>query len=181
MLVGYCRVSTIHQRLDRQLDALRAAGCERIYAEKVSARSIRGRPELSKAIDSLGAGDVLVFAEWDRCTRSLSDGIQIMGKIGARGAAIRVLDREHLDLTTPLGRGLLALLSALAEDERERIVRRANEGRTAARKRGVTMGRKPKMTAHQRKRADQMMAEGMSLREIAREFNVHHTTISRLK
>lgn len=181
MFVGYARVSAAHQTLDRQLGALRAAGCEKVFAEKASARSIRGRPELDKAIDALGTGDVLVVAEWDRATRSMLDGITIMQRVHARGAAIKVLDKPHLDLTTKIGQGFLAFLSALAEDERERIVKRAQDGRAAARERGVKMGRKPKMTAHQRKRADQMMAEGMSLREIAREFNVHHTTISRLK
>ncbi len=181
MFVGYARVSAAHQNLDRQLGALRAAGCYKVYAERVTARSIRGRPELEKAIDALGTGDVLVLAEWDRATRSMMDGIAIMQRVHARGATIKVLDRPHLDLTTKIGQGFLAFLSALAEDERERIVHRAGEGRKAARKRGVVMGRKPKLTDHQRRRADEMMAAGMSLREIAREFNVHHSTISRMK
>lgn len=181
MLIGYARVSTIQQNLDRQLGALRAAGCTLIFAEKASGKAMRGRPELEKAIDALGTGDVLVLAEWDRATRSMLDGIQIMQRVHARGAAIKVLDKPHLDLTTKIGQGFLAFLSALAEDERERIVHRANEGRNAARTRGVVLGRKPKLTDHQRRRADEMMAAGMSLREIAREFNVHHSTISRMK
>jgi len=181
VLVGYARFSAAHQSLDRQLGALRAAGCKKIYAEKATVRSIQGRPELEKAIDALGVGDVLVLGEWDRATRSMMDGIAIMQRVHARGAAIKVLDKPHLDLTTKIGQSFLAFLSALAEDERERIVKRGGDGRAAARKRGVHMGRKPKLTAHQRHRADQMMSEGKSLREIAREFNVHHSTISRMK
>lgn len=181
MLIGYARVSTMHQNLDRQLGALRAAGCKRIFAEKASGKDVKGRPELEKAIDALGADDVLVLAEWCRGTRSMMDGITIMQRVHARGAAIKVLDKPHLDLTTKIGQGFLAFLSALAEDERERIAKRAQDGRAAARKRGVKMGRKPKLTAHQRRRVDEMIAEGRSLREIAKDFGVHHSSISRMK
>src|SRR5947207_14576595 len=124
-LIGYARVSTVHQHLDRQLGALRAAGCKTIFAEKASGKDVRGRPELERAIDQLGAGDVLVLAEWDRATRSMMDGIAIMQRVHARGAAIKVLDKPHLDLTTAIGKDFLAFLSALAEDERERIHKRA--------------------------------------------------------
>ena len=95
---------------------------------------------MEKAIEQLGTGDVLVVAEWDRATRSMFDGIAIMQRVHARGAFIKVLDKPHLDLTTPLGRGFLGFLSALAEDERERITKRAADGRKAAVARGVHMG-----------------------------------------
>lgn len=181
MLIGYARVSTIHQNLDRQIGALRAAGCATIFAEKASGRDVKGRPELEKAINALGTGDVLVLAEWDRATRSMFDGIAIMQRVHARGAAIKVLDKPHLDLTTPIGQGFLAFLSALAQDERERINKRANDGRTEARRAGKRFGRKPKLTEHQRGRAREMIGQGMKLRAIAREFNVHHSTISKLR
>jgi DNA invertase Pin-like site-specific DNA recombinase len=102
-----------------------AEGCARVFQEKASGRSARNRTELEKAISSLGTGDVLVLAEWDRCTRSMLDGVAIIERINARGALLKVLDRPHLDLTTPIGRGFIAFLSAMAEDERERIVKRA--------------------------------------------------------
>jgi DNA invertase Pin-like site-specific DNA recombinase len=85
---------------------------------------VKGRPELERAIDELGANDVLVLA-----TRSMMDGITIMQRVHARGAAIKVLDKPHLDLTTKIGQGFLAFLSALAEDERERSHKRASDGR----------------------------------------------------
>jgi len=97
VLVGYARFSAAHQSLDRQLGALRAAGCKKIYAEKATVRSIQGRPELEKAIDALGVGDVLVLGEWDRATRSMMDGIAIMQRVHARGAAIKVLDKPPSD------------------------------------------------------------------------------------
>src|SRR5262250_1432535 len=93
---------------------------------------------------------VVVVAEWDRATRSMMDGVHIIERIHARGAMIKVLDKPHLDLTTPIGRGFIAFLSALAEDERQRIVGRANAGRAVAKARGVKFGRKPKLTDRQR-------------------------------
>lgn len=181
MLIGYARVSTIHQNLDRQLGSLRGAGCETLFAEKASGKDVKGRPELEKAIDALGAGDVLVLAEWDRATRSMFDGIAIMQRVHARGAAIKVLDKPLLDLTTKIGQGFLAFLSALAEDERERIVRRAKDGRAAAQRVGTKFGRKPKLNATQQARARDLLSKGAGVRSVADEMNVHYSTISRLQ
>ncbi len=180
MLIGYARVSTKGQNLDRQIGALNAARVDKIFREKESAKSVKGRPELEKAIDALGAEDVLVIAEWDRATRSMMDGITIIQRVAERGAAVRVLDKLWLDLTTPMGKGILAFLSALAEDERERITRRANEGRAIAKANGVQFGRKPKLTQHQRQLALRRRSEGESCRSIAKDLGVAHTTISRL-
>jgi DNA invertase Pin-like site-specific DNA recombinase len=177
--IGYARMSTSAQSLDRQIGALRAERCHEVYREKASGKAVKGRPQLEKAIDALGRGDVLVVAEWDRATRSMMDGVHIIERIHARGAMIKVLDKPHLDLTTPIGRSFIAFLSALAEDERQRIVKRANDGRAAARKRGVHMGRKPKLTDLQRRVACQRIAKGESARSIAREWGVAHTTVAR--
>ena len=84
--IGYARVSTITQNLDRQIGALRAERCQEIYREKASGKADKGRPQLEKAIDALGTGDVLVVAEWDRATRSMMDGVHIIERIHARGA-----------------------------------------------------------------------------------------------
>jgi DNA invertase Pin-like site-specific DNA recombinase len=178
--IGYARVSGSHQNLDRQLGTLRAERCDVVYREKASGKSTHGRPELEKAIDALGRGDVLVVAEWDRATRSMMDGVHIIERIHARGALIKVLDKPHLDLTTPIGRGFIAFLSALAEDERQRIVGRANAGRKAARARGVKFGRKPKLTVHQQAEALKRLDKGETARAIGRDLNVHHATIIRL-
>src|SRR4029450_7153728 len=109
-------------------------GCESIFQEKASGRSTTGRP---------------VLPEWDRATRSMLDGIQII--VAAPGALVKVLDRPYLDLTSTMRQGILAFLSALAQDERERIVKRAQDGRMAARARGVQFGRKPKLTETQQR------------------------------
>lgn len=87
-----------------------------------------------------------MVAEWDRATRSIFDSIEIIKRIHARNAYIKVFDEPHLDLTTPLGRRFIAILSAMAEDERGRILKRANDGRVAAKAKGTRFGRKPKLT-----------------------------------
>ena len=92
----------------------------------------------------------------------------------------RCWTKPHLDLTAPLGRGFIAFLSAMAEGERHRIVKRANEGRAAARKRGTRFGRKPKLTDHEQAEALKRMAAGESCRAIGRTMGVHHATIARL-
>lgn len=92
----------------------------------------------------------------------------------------KVLDKPHLDLTTPIGRGFIAFLSALAEDERQRILKRANDGRRAARARGTKFGRKLKLSQHQQAEALKRFRDGESCRQIAKTFGVHHATISRL-
>jgi len=180
MFIGYARVSTQHQNLDRQIAALRKARCATIFTEKASGKSTKGRPELEKAIDALGTGDVFVLAEWDRATRSMTDGLKIIQRVADRGARLKVLDRSYLDLTTTLGQGILAFLSALAQDERERIVKRAEDGRRAAKAKGVKMGRKPKLTDHQVATARARLQSGESCRAIARDMGVHHVTISRI-
>lgn len=181
MLIGYARVSTKAQNLDRQIAALNTAKVDRIFREKASAKTAKGRPELEKAIDALGTDDVFVIAEWDRATRSMMDGITIIQRVADRGALVRVLDKPWLDLTTPMGKGILAFLSALAEDERERITRRANEGRAVAKANGARFGPKPKLTEHQRQLALRRRADGESCRAIAKDLGVAHTTISRLQ
>lgn len=180
MRIGYCRVSTTTQNLDRQIAALRTEGCDKIYREKASGKSLKGRPQLDKAIDALGTDDILVVAEWDRATRSMQDGLNIMQRVADRDALVKVLDKPFLDLTTPMGKGILAFMSALAEDERERIIRRAAEGREIARGKNVRFGRKPILSADQQQAVRNRLANGESCRQVAKDFRVSPATISRL-
>ena len=180
MLIGYARVSTLGQNLDRQIAALNAAGCTRIFAEKASGKALHNRPELERALSSLPTGGTLVLAEWDRCTRSMLDGIAILTRVHGMGAAVKVLDRPYLDLTTPIGKGILALLSALAEDERHRIVSRAAEGRRIAKAKGKSLGRRRLLSPEQQLAALEALAAGESARSVASRYRVHHSTITRL-
>lgn len=179
MKIGYCRVSSLGQNLDRQIEVLTEIGCDSIYEEKISGKHLKNRPQLEKAIRALQPGDTFIIAEWDRATRSLYDGIDIMRRIHSLGAIIKILDKPHLDLSTALGQGFLAFLSAMAQDERERINKRSAAGRKIAMETGVRFGRNPKLTALQLQTVSQLKAEGKTCREIAALFNVSHSTISR--
>src|SRR4051794_680714 len=178
--IGYARVSTQQQDLARQIRALKREGCDPIYSDKASGSSMTGRPQLARALDDLDAGRELVIAEWDRATRSMWDGLQIIKAVIDAGAAIKVLDRSYIDLTTPMGRGFMAMLSAMAEDERLRIIKRTHEGRQIARAKGVRMGRKPKLTPHQQQEARRRIAKGEPTRDLAKSYGVSISTISRL-
>ena len=135
MRIGYARVSTQDQSLDRQRDQLRWEGCERIYEEKVSgARS--DRPELVRMLDALREGDVVVVAELSRLSRSVRDLFGIVGQIHEAGAEIKSLKEPWLDTTTPQGRLLFTFFSGISEFERELIRQRTLEGMAAARARG---------------------------------------------
>lgn len=102
MKTGYARVSTLAQNLDRQIAALKAEGCDLIYPEKASGKDVRNHLQLARAIVALQEDDVFIVAEWDRTTRSFTDGVNIKAEVGQRKATMKVLDRPLLDLTEPL-------------------------------------------------------------------------------
>src|SRR5271157_4134853 len=179
-LIGYARVSTQQQDLARQTKALKRLGCAAIYSDKASGKSMAGRPELTRALEDLDAGDEFVIAEWDRATRSMWDGLQIIKAVIDAGASIKVLDRSYIDLRTPMGRGFMAIMSAMAEDERLRIIKRTHEGRKIAQAKGVRMGRKPILTPHQMTEARKCLAKGELTRDLAKSYSVSVSTISRL-
>ena len=178
MIFGYARVSTDDQTLDAQLDALKEAGAQRIFKEKVSGKT-RERTELSKLLDQLRANDVVVVTKYDRLARSLRDLTEIVEQIREKGAGFRSLG-EDIDTTTPAGRLVFHVFGSIAEFERERLVERTKEGLAAARKRGRVGGRRPVLNADQKEAVRRMRdEEKRSLAEIARIFNVSKQTISR--
>ena len=140
MRIGYARVSTQDQNLDRQRDQLRHDGCERIYEEKVSGAK-SDRPELGRMLDALREGDVVVVAELSRLSRSVRDLFDIVSRIDTVGAQIKSLKEPWLDTTTPHGRLLFTFFSGISEFERDLIRQRTLEGMAAARARGRLGGR----------------------------------------
>jgi len=175
--IGYARVSTKAQELERQIRALKAERCDEIFKDTASGKSLAGRPQLREALDGLAPGDELVIAEWDRATRSMWDGLQILKGIIDAEATIRVLDRANIDLTSPIGRGFMAFISAMAEDERLRIIKRTHEGRAIARENGVKMGRKFRLNDVQRAEARQRLANGEAADHLAKLYGVSRATI----
>ena len=141
MLVGYARVSTQEQDLALQLDALRAAGCTKVYEEKASGAQ-RERPELKAALGYMRQGDTLVVWKLDRLARSLKQLIETVEAMGEQGLGLRSLT-EAIDTTTAGGKLVFHLFAALAEFERGVIRERTLAGLQAARARGRTGGRPP--------------------------------------
>jgi DNA invertase Pin-like site-specific DNA recombinase len=158
---------------------LRAAGCTKIYGEKVSG-AWSDRPELAKLIKRLDQGDVLIVTRLDRLARSTRDLLNILDAIGKAGAGCKSLGDAWADTTTPHGRLMLTVLGGLAEFERELIIARTGEGRTRAKARGVKFGRPAVLTPHQRREAMERLANGEAQADVARSFNVSQATISRL-
>jgi DNA invertase Pin-like site-specific DNA recombinase len=179
MIVGYARVSTDGQTLDAQQSALRQAGATQIYAEKVSG-VVTDRKALGKALAALGEGDVLLVTRLDRLARSTRDLLNVLDTVSKAGAGFRSLADSWCDTTTAHGKLLITILGGLAEYERSLILARTSEGRTRAKARGVKFGRKPTLTPHQQAEALARRAAGEALVDIARTYNVSHSTISRL-
>ena len=177
---GYARVSTDGQTLDAQIAQLKAAGAEKVFREKVSGARAN-RPELARLMRELASGDVVLVTRLDRLARSTRDLLNTLASVTEKGAGFRSLHDAWADTTTPHGRLMLTVLAGLAEFERELIRARTGEGRERAKARGVRLGRKPKLTAHQIREALARREAGEPLTEIARSYAVSHSTISRLQ
>lgn len=178
--IGYARVSTDGQSLEVQREALTAAGCTKVYQEKISgARS--DRPQLLAMLKALQPGDVVVVARLDRLARSTRDLLNMIDVIAKAGATFKSLGDPWADATTPHGRLVLAVLGGMAEFERDLIKARTDDGRRRAMERGVKFGRKPKLTAHQRQVVAERLKQDHRVTDIARDMGVHHSTISRLQ
>ncbi len=179
MKYGYARVSTDGQSVDAQVRQLTKAGCAKVFRETASGAKT-DRAQLRKALAQLDAGDVLVVTRLDRLARSTRDLLNTLATITDRKAGFRSLGDTWADTTTAHGRLMLTVLGGLAEFERELIRARTGEGRARAVARGVKLGRKPKLTPHQVKEALHRRENGETLADIARSYNVSHSTISRL-
>ena len=178
MLIGYARVSTDDQHLDSQRAALRVFGCQRIYEEKISGAK-RERPELSKVLDHVREGDVLVATRLDRLARSTRDLLEIAEVLNRSGVGLRSLAEPWADTTSPSGKMILTVFAGIAEFERSLIVERTSAGRFAAKQKGVRFGRPPKLSAEQVALGQRLLAEGTSVRNAARILNCHHATLYR--
>ena len=179
MNIGYARVSTDGQSVDAQVRQLTEAGCEKVFRE-VASGAKSDRAQLRRLLATLQPGDRVMVTRLDRLARSTRDLLNLLAAIGEKQAQFRSLGDGWADTTTPHGRLLLTVLGGLAEFERELIRARTGEGRARAKAQGVKMGRKPKLTAHQRREALARREQGETLTAIARSYNVSHSTISRL-
>ena len=179
MLLGYARVSKAEdQDPAPQIESLEAAGCRRVYEERVSGGRW-DRPELHRLLDRLAPGDVLTVWKLDRLSRSLKDLLLILDKVEKAGAGFRSLT-ENIDSTTASGRMMMQMLGAFAEFERAMVRERTQAGLRSARAQGRRGGRQPKLSPQQQAEVLAMLNAGRSAADLARLFRVHRATISRV-
>ncbi len=175
-LVGYARISTAEQSPASQLDALKAAGCERVFTE-IASGARRDRPELHQALNYMRRGDVLVVWRLDRLARSVRQLVDTAADLHARGIELRSL-HDAIDTSTATGRLTFHLLAALAEFERDVIRDRTAIGLEAARARGRKGGRPRKLAQKDQDLARALLAEGSTpFAEVARRVRVAPSTL----
>ncbi len=172
--VGYARGSIDHQSLEAQHDALTAAGCERIFADKLSG-SCDDRPGLAGLLDYTRAGDVVVVVALDRLGRSLSGIIRTVETLTEAGVLLRSL-WKGIDYSTATGRMLAGIFAALAAYEREPMHERAAAARAAGRARGRHTGRPPRLTDAQARQVRALRTAGESIADLVRSFGVSRAT-----
>jgi DNA invertase Pin-like site-specific DNA recombinase len=178
-ILSYARVSTRDQDLTGQLDALKAAGAEAIYREKVS--GVRAdRPQLAKLMAKLTPGDIMVVTKLDRLGRSTRELLELIERIGKAGASFRSLGDPLWDTSSSQGRLLSTLLAAIADFERDLIRERTGEGRKRAMANGIKFGRKRKLSDYQRAEAVKRREAGETLAAVAKSYGVAISMISRL-
>ena len=177
--IGYARVSTQDQNLALQLKALRKAGCQKIFREKVSGAT-RNRPEFQRMLDQIRLGDTIIVWKLDRLARSTRDLLNTVEMLGEVGAKFQSLSEPWANTTTSAGKMIMTVFAGMAEFERDLIRERTGAGRDAAKKRGVRFGRPNKLSPDQAKLVIELIVKGKSPREVARTFNVHSATVYRL-
>lgn len=176
---GYARVSTEDQTLNLQLDALRVAGCDPIFADHGVSGGVRERCELRRALAALEPGDILVVWKLDRLGRSAAHLMELLDGFAERGVHFESLT-EKLDTSTPFGEAVLQIVAVLAQLERRMIAERTKAGMEAARRRGVRLGRRPALKPYQAFAVRQQMEQGTASAEtLAQRYRVSVMTIYR--
>jgi DNA invertase Pin-like site-specific DNA recombinase len=176
MLIGYGRVSSSGQSLDLQLEALEQAGCEKVFAEKVSGRSTKDREQLAMALDFVRDGDTLVVTRLDRLARSVGDFHRIIEKLTAKKVGFRCLNQSGVDTDSSTGKLMLAILGAVAQFENDIRRERQMEGITKAKLEGKYRGRKPSVDPSKVK---VLRDAGMKPTAIARELKIGRASVYR--
>ena len=176
--LGYGRVSTQDQNLEAQQDALKAAGVDKIFIEKITGTKA-SRPELDKLREQMRKGDTLIVTRLDRLGRSTKDLLSIASELEEKGVELEVLE-QNINTTSVEGRFFFTVIAAMAEFEHELMVARTKDGLAAARARGRLGGRKPKLSEAQKKQVKKLYDEReLTVRAISEMFNVTPPTVYR--
>src|SRR5665213_1491431 len=176
MLVGYARVSSVGQSLDVQLDALQAAGCEKIFSEKQTGTTTDGRAALADALEFVREGDTLTITRLDRLARSAGDLHTIVKRLSDKGVGFRCLQQGGMDTTTSTGKLLLGVLASIAEFEADIRRERQREGIDKAKAAGVYKGRKPSIDPAA---VRALHNDGVPPTEIARRLGIGRASVYR--
>jgi DNA invertase Pin-like site-specific DNA recombinase len=177
MLIGYARVSTADQNLDLQRDALKKAGCKRVFTDQMSGARA-DRPGLAEALSHAREGDVICVWRLDRLARSLSSLIEIVAELERRGVGFKSIT-ETIDTTSTGGRLVFHIFAALSEFEKNVIRDRTIAGLQAARKRGRVGGRPRSMTDEKLRAAKRLLRDGTPPKDVAEIIGVSVPTIYR--
>lgn len=179
MKYGYARVSTLHQDLEAQLQALDKEGCDKIYSDKFTGTKT-DRPKFNKLLQELKEGDTLVVTKLDRFARTTADGINTVKSLFEKGIKVHVLNMGLIE-DTPTGRLILSVMLAFAEFERDMIVERTQEGKAIAKqKEDFREGRPKKFTKKQIKHA-LMLLETHSYKQVEEITGISKSTLIRAK
>src|SRR5215470_4006445 len=180
MKYGYARVSTKAQDYQAQVEALKAAGCEKIYSEKQSGKSRNGRPEFTKLMKALLPGDTVVVTKLDRLARSSRDLHNILHELQERSCGFLSLGESWCDTTTDIGRLVMTIMGGIAEFERSLIRKRCEEGIERAKRKGTKFGRPTALDTSQKRKIAERYAKGeASMAELAIEYECGEATIWR--
>lgn len=175
MLVGYARVSSAGQSLDVQFDALKAAGCEKLFAEKESGTSTDNRKALADALDFIREGDTLLVSRIDRLARSVGDLEMIVATIKRKGAYLKAME-QPIDTSSPAGVAFLQMLGVFAQFETAIRKERQAEGIAKAKAEGRYKGRKPTVDADA---VRALKAEGVRPVDIATKLGIARASVYR--
>src|SRR3974377_451104 len=180
MRIGYARVSSDTPDYTAQVEALKTAGCKRIYSEKASGKSTTGRPELAKLLRALAPGDVMMVTKIDRVARSALDLLHIVRtEIAGRQCGFVSLGDSWCDTTSEMGRFMLTVMSGIAELERDLIRKRCQAGIERAKEKGVKFGRPRSLGIGERKKIAERYGQGETMAALARDYDVGGGTIHR--
>jgi DNA invertase Pin-like site-specific DNA recombinase len=179
MRYGYARVSSRTQDYSAQVDALKAAGCERIFSEKRSGKTATDRPEFNKLMRTLVPGDTIVVSKLDRLARSSRDLHNILHEVQEQDCGFVSLGDTWCDTTTEVGRLMLTIMGGIAEFERGLIRQRCEAGIERAKANGKQFGRPTALDAGQRRRIAERYSAGETMAQLAREYECGEATIWR--
>ena len=183
MMIGYARVSALHQDLDIQMEALTKAGCERIYQEKLTAKDT-DRPEFQKMMASIKEGDTIVATYLDRLCRNMMNALEFSDEVDSKNANFFIVQQPFFDTRTPAGKLIFQFMAGIAEFERSLILERTSRGRAKAVQNGVKMGRKPgcilPKTIERANIIQSMMQSGYSQYKIAKHLKISPGAVCRI-